>query len=77
MVKLFKLLIKFGKYPIRIDSDEGITRRNNQDFFDIIKFLVDILEFNTMYPETRKILEEKRKEAKRLINGLFGNKSID
>ena len=72
MVKLFKLLIKFGKYPIRIDTDEAVTRRNNRDFFEIIKYLVDILEFNTMYPETRKILEEKRREAKKLIGGLFG-----
>jgi len=29
LVKLFKLLIKFGKYPIRLDASEEITKRNN------------------------------------------------
>lgn len=64
MITLFKLLINFGKYPIRIGITEEETRNNNKDFFMIIKCLVDILEFNTMYPETRKILSVKRIEAK-------------
>lgn len=64
MVKLFKLLINFGKYPIRIGNSEDETKANNKDFFTILKCLVDVLEFNTMYPETRMILVKKRQDAK-------------
>jgi hypothetical protein len=62
MVKLFKLLINFGKYPIRMGQNEDDTKLLNHDFFQIIKCLVYLLEFNVMFPETRKILCEKRKE---------------
>lgn len=65
MIRLFKLLINFGKYPIVIGATEEDTRRNNSDFFEIIRSLVDVLEFNVMYPETKKILVEKRREDAR------------
>ena len=62
MIKVFKLLLNFGKYPLRIGGNENETSNLNNDLFTCIRCLVAVLEFNTLYPETRMILVEKRKE---------------
>lgn len=76
MIKLFRLLMNFGKYPILIGKTETETKQKNKDLFDNISYLVSVLEFNIMYPETRKILVEKReadiKKENSLKLGMFG-----
>jgi hypothetical protein len=46
---------------MKIGGDEQETNANNQNFFLIIRSLFIILEYDFIYPESRKILEEKRK----------------
>lgn len=58
VIRLLKLMINFGKYTVRPDADKD----SNKDFFAIIKSLFIMLEFDPAYPETRKILIEKRAE---------------
>lgn len=79
VIRLFKLLILFGKYSIRLGNTREETVQNNQELFTNIKSMVCLLEFNTMYPETRKILLQKRleDEQKGKINlqlDIFGSK---
>lgn len=50
-------MISFGKYTIiksSLNDDEEFESEN--DFFVLIKNLVILLEFDTTYPESRKIL---------------------
>jgi hypothetical protein len=42
--------------------DETETNKLNADFFGMIQALFVVLEFDSTYPEARKILLEKRKE---------------
>ena len=82
MIKLFRLLINFGKYPIKLGESDNETCELNLYLFTNIRCLVAVLEFNIMYPETRKILVAKRDEDLRKQKGLklvsmfgFGSKS--
>ena len=57
IIRLLKLMINFGKYSIiktDLNDDEELETEN--DFFVLIKHLVVLLEFDTTYPESRKIL---------------------
>jgi hypothetical protein len=45
----------------------------NSDFFGLLSSLFVVLEFDTTYPEARKILLEKRKEDKKAKNALNPN----
>lgn len=54
-MKLLKLLIDFGKFNIA---------SKNGEFFEILRCLIVIFEFDKTYPEGRKILHEKREENK-------------
>lgn len=40
-------------------SDEN-TKSENEELFNNIKSIISILEFNSTYPESRKILNSKR-----------------
>ena len=74
ILKLFKLLLKFGVYRISIDS------KDNKELFLNLKNLVMILEFDKTYPEARAFLdkrkEQKAKESalnpKKLMENIFG-----
>ncbi|CAD8111133.1 unnamed protein product [Paramecium sonneborni] len=74
VIKLFKLLIQFGKYSIVIEEDEQKTITKNAQLFSNIRALTAILEYNSTYPEVRKILSIKRKEEEIQKNStnLFG-----
>ena len=61
IIKLFKVIIKFGKYKIKITDNKN----SNQIFFSNLRNLVSILEFDKTYPEAIIHLNERKvkKEA--------------
>ena len=74
MIRLFKKLVVFGKYDIKTCKTIEETHKDlkNKALFTIIRSLVSVLEFNTMYPETRMIMVNKRiEDAKVITNSLF------
>ncbi len=42
--------MKFGKYKITVEPEK--KDKKNEDFFQNIRGLVNILEFDKIYPET-------------------------
>jgi hypothetical protein len=57
IIRLFKLMIRFGKYTlIKTGSNDDEEFEGENDFFLLIKHLVVLLEFDTTYPESQKIL---------------------
>ena len=63
VVKMFKTLLYFRSYKINMKKKEQDTISANKDLFTIIQCLVTILELVKNFPETRKMLVEKRKET--------------
>lgn len=58
VVRLLKLLIEFGKYQLKLGADENETKLINADLFGLLSSLFVVLEFDSTYPEARKILME-------------------
>ena len=63
ILKLLKLIIRFGKFNIKVYHDKSMEEFmiKNKEFFEIFKTLIMMFEFDKMYPEARRILNEKRK----------------
>ena len=80
IVRLQRLLIDFGMYRIKLGTTDEETQKFNLDFFTLLRSLFVILEFDSTYPEARKILMDKREKERsersanptKLFSGMMG-----
>lgn len=64
-------MLIFGNFKISFRKNSSELGRDNQQFFDLQKFLIFILEYDQTYPEAKSLLEKNRsKLAKKKESGL-------
>lgn len=67
-------------YKIKLGGNDDETQKMNFDFFTLLRSLFVILEFDSTYPEARKILMDKREKERsernvnptKLFSGMMG-----